>query len=67
MYVKALSTVFAKCTGFDNIDLFILRSLSGRTYKADLCAERIIGVPVRVGSILYLEGLINFAIRCFFL
>lgn len=35
MYVKALSTVLGKCLGFDNIDLFILSTLSAGTYEVD--------------------------------
>lgn len=39
MYVKALSTVFGKCTGFDNIDLFVLHSLTGRTIR-QICVQK---------------------------
>lgn len=51
MYVKALSTVFGKCTGFDNIDLFILRSLSGR-----IISRKDNRGTVRLGCILYLDS-----------
>lgn len=45
MYVKALSTVFGKWMGFNNIDFFVvvLSVLNVGTHKAVFCIGRLMG------------------------